>query len=197
MKWWVIQHRSLWGDYGDTLISGYAKRGKRGELLLERTGPFLPPIFFPYLVPSRPPVVTEQFRDLLADRFPHLTFGPTVYSQVVESDWHTWPRDAPRPKHFPYEAEPEAYVQGQGHNRKIAASMGSAWEITGATVEGRLFRVEDPRGGYFDEFTGELPEISHEVTLVGRSPELLVNDDARQWFEQEVGEWIKVCAVNT
>lgn len=197
MKWWMIQHRRLWGDYGRTLISGYAKRSKRGELLLERTGPFLPPIFFPYLVPSRPPVVTEQFRGRLVDRFPHLMFGPTVYSQIVESDWHTWPRDAPRPKQLPYEAEPEAYVMGQGHDRKVAASMGSAWEITGPTVEGRLFWVEDPRGGYLDELTGELPDIGHEVTLVGRSPELLVNDDARQWFEQEVGEWIKVCAVNS
>src|SRR5262245_45476889 len=79
-KLWIVEQRKLWGDYGDVLISGYARRETdEGPLSLHRTGPFLPPVSFPFITnmpAGRAVVLSAPFKQALEHlNLPGVTFG--------------------------------------------------------------------------------------------------------------------------
>lgn len=193
MDRWVVQQRKLWGDYGKVLVSGFAKRSDAGELLIERAGPFVPPIFFPLVVPKRFPVVTDRFREQLLEEFPFLQFRSVRKDRIVHLNWHDWPRDAEKPSRLPRDAEPENYLEGQPHDPAAAAALGALWEITGPVCEGRLSKVKDPRGGYLDEFTGNVSD--NNDIIIRLSQHLLVADGVKDWLSENAGEWVMFCPI--
>src|SRR4051812_43072372 len=94
MSLYRIRQTEFWGDYGSILARGLGtKRDKTGVLLLERAGPFAPPIMFPresgvgFIV-----IVTQSFREKLLANFGALTFKPTIKKHIVSIPWETWDR---------------------------------------------------------------------------------------------------------
>ena len=197
---WVVKQRHLWGDYGDILISGLVNRkAETGPLLLHRTGPFLPPIFFPWLpVGGTQNIVSNLFRHELEESgIPGLHFKPVVKAHIVKLRWHEWDRHAEEPGRYPPEGEPEGYLLDKPHDTRIAAQMPEAWELCPPLVPLRTENVEDPNGGYKDEYRAYLRQANYPGLFLSRHVygELVVDDAVRSWFESRVGDWVRFCQI--
>src|SRR5262245_9126060 len=97
MALYHLRQIPLWGDYGNILMRGLeAKRDQSGALLLERVGPFAPPIMFGReALIGNIVLVTQGFKDkLLATNFGETLFKPTVKKHIVKLPWETWDRHA-------------------------------------------------------------------------------------------------------
>src|ERR1051325_554930 len=87
-----------WGDYGHILLTGMVTErdpatGMRGVM---RTGPFVPPISFPFMWNI---VVSDDLKRRLEESgLSGLSFRPIRKSHIVELDWHTWDASADMPK---------------------------------------------------------------------------------------------------
>ena len=81
MKFYRVSSRSLWGDYGNILISGMSRHLPRKDNLiqLERTGPFIPPITLPGIGDI---VVTSDLKNELEG----FQFHPTRFRPSLESE---------------------------------------------------------------------------------------------------------------
>lgn len=131
MNLFVLKQFELWGDYGDVLISGYYRKERRDSAaLLHRAGAFLPPISFPYCTPGEIVVISDELKSALevfaAGR---VRFREAIFNQIVPVDWHTWDRNAPKPKCRPVGGEPENYLMDQKHSEETARRMAPAWEV--------------------------------------------------------------------
>src|SRR5579871_4916658 len=114
MTLYRLRQTGFWGDYGRILARGLgAKRDeKTGRLMLERTGPFAPPMMFTrescvgFVV-----FVIQSFRKKLESAdFGELVFKPTIKKHIVAVLWETWDRQAKLPPVIPDGGEPEGYV---------------------------------------------------------------------------------------
>src|SRR5690242_6739836 len=96
-----LRQTSFWGDYGTILACGLVtKRDKEtGHLLLERAGPFAPPMMFTHeSVAGFVVLVTQSLKEKLeAANFGHLVFKPTIKKHIVSIRWETWDREARLP----------------------------------------------------------------------------------------------------
>jgi hypothetical protein len=201
---WVVKQRNLWGDYGDVLISGYAHREEdEGPLLLHRTGPFLPPISFPWFSQGGGGwglVVSETFRgDLEASGFAGLAFGPAVKARIIRLPWHEWDLAAGDPQKYPPGGEPGDYICNRRHDAGAASPMPEAWEFLPPLVRLPLVQLEDPRGGYLDRYRAQPGDGPYPGLFLSRHEfgKLVVNEAGRGWFESRVGEWVQFCEVET
>lgn len=164
MAFSLICGKAPWGDYGDALVHGFgsrkapvAERARRDRtgipsydlpLLLERTGPFVPPIFQPLPEPGCL-VVTSSARDTLQWNWGNeLRFKPAELKHVAWSDWHTWDLLAPRPRRRPFGGEPENYIMGRPYSKEAAAAMGELWELL--PPQDGLFEVHKVEDGQRD-----------------------------------------------
>src|SRR5262245_52553904 len=76
-----------WGDYGDILFHGMASRSKTGDLELERTGPFVPPIS----QPGKFVVVTAEFLGRIRESgLNGIESGPVQKKRIPLLDWREW-----------------------------------------------------------------------------------------------------------
>jgi hypothetical protein len=149
-----------WGDYGNILVSGLVDRDETsGLLLIERTGPFVPPISIGGL--HSPVVVTDSFRrELEGSGLTGFGFQPAVTQgeswmlpspegicpgqarfeypatsvlfskqRIVRLAWERWDRSAAEPAEYPAESEPENYVLGRQHDPELAEAIGPLWEL--------------------------------------------------------------------
>lgn len=120
---------SGWGSYGRILQHGMTGQSSRvnGNLALERTGPYVPPITFPGLGDI---LLTEEARRLLASSdLAGFTFRPVEKKLIVPLRWELWDLSAPEPPIYPAGNEPERYILDQEHSNEIAAAMGDIWEL--------------------------------------------------------------------
>jgi len=126
-KLYVLRkNESPWGDYGDILIHGMTDGPPGGTVVLERTGPFIPPITQPYGAI----VVTDAFRrELEGEGFTGFEFRGVVKKRIVKLAWEEWDRTADEPVRYPAGGEPENYVLGRKHNPAVAAWMGDLWAL--------------------------------------------------------------------
>jgi hypothetical protein len=192
---WILEQCNLWGDYGDVLISGYARReAAGGPLLLERTGPFLPPISFPWSLDiGHAIVVSHDFKLALEDRlFPGVQFAPARKERIVRLNWHEWDRAADKPEKYPREGEPENYIFGKKLNPKTAGQMPEAWELKLPIWPLHLERIENPDRWYDYRYRAKLtrqgfPPMFTDQEQCGKH---LVDDAARIWLTDQVGEWV-------
>ena len=155
-----------WGDNSRILIHGFAslyQRGMNGEFMLQRMGPFVPPMTFPSQLG---PVVTDALkRELEASDLTGITFHPVIKKHVARSRWQEWDWTAPRPKRYPRGREPANYVLTRAHSPESAEEMGDLWEI-------------------------QLAEDDADLTKKPGSPEVLASARAKQFLEPRVGDWI-------
>jgi hypothetical protein len=194
-----VEQCDLWGDLGTVLISGFARRQSlESPVSLERTGPFLPPISFPWLpVGGKPFIVSDQFkRTVEAKGLPGVRFRPAVKSHIVKLMWHEWDRQAWPPTL--QRGEPENYVRGKRHDARTASQMPEAWELLPLVVPLRTERIEDPEEGFLDKFRaygerGQFPPFF--VDRPDNYADLVVDDASRAWLQDEVGDWLKFCEV--
>ena len=141
-------------------MSGMSSRlpRKDGLIQLERTGPFVPPMTFPGIGDI---VVTDAFRaELEASDLTGFTFAPTIKTRIVELEWQTWDRTAPKPRLLPPGGEPESYLLANPHSRETSGRIGPLWEFVPAssgTAERRTVgpQVAPLASGFAGRRTGE------------------------------------------
>lgn len=197
---WVVEQRSLWGDLGTVLISGYARReSANAPVRLHRAGPFLPPISFPWLpVGGSPMIVSQEFRQVLEGRnIPGLQFRPAIKDCIVRLPWHEWDRTAKEPAQYP-RREPEDYIRGKKHHPRTAEQMLDAWELLPPVVPVQIDRMEDEYGGFLDRFRAHADRVEYPAFFANRADNyanLVVDEPIRQWLQKQIGEWVRFCEV--
>lgn len=156
-----------WGEHSHVLFHGIAslyQRGFSGELLLERMGPFVPPVTLPSGVAV---VVTDALKhDLEASDLTGFTLAPVIKKLIVRSRWHTWDLTAREPKRYPRGGKPENYILTRPHATDAAQEMGDLWEL---------------RPG--DDATAD-------VFKRPNSSDVFVSERARQFLEPRAGDWL-------
>jgi hypothetical protein len=180
-----------WGDYGAILVSGMtAHLGREDGLLqLERTGPFVPPLFMPGVGDI---VVTEQFKaQMEASGLTGFLFRPVIKKHIVHLQWDEWDKKAPEPAVYPQTGEPEDYILLEPHSPSLAYNMESLWEV----VLGQSASVERIQVGSHSW------DVSiHLVLSSWGGADLFkakgagynyVSARARQWLEKRVPEWVR------
>lgn len=175
-----------WGDYGEMLTHGMATISAEGVVQLERTGPFIPPISFPGMVP----IVTQALREELElSGLTGFSFGPVVKQRIVQLDWHLWDRTRPDPKKYPFEGEPEYYIECEKHSPAAAEAVGELW----ALWIPKIARVKR------DQRIVESRSQLHLVASTMKSSDFAGSDDvgfyfvsekAKAWLEARVREWV-------
>ena len=188
MRFFRLEGPDVWGDFGGVLIGGQASDRCRqdGLLLLDRTGPFVPPITLPFDVV----VVTTEFCQKLQEAFPGLQFRQVIKDHIVELHWETWDRNVFPQERPPGNGEPEDYLYSNPHSPETAEEMGDLWELVlRVGAESRLI----DRGSGFLQLQILSPSWTGEdvfQTMPSRIAQIVVSERAKQWLEHEVTDWV-------
>jgi hypothetical protein len=142
-----------WGEYSRVIFHGMAslyRRGLSGELLLERMGPYVPPVTFPS---GAAVVVTDGMREaLIASDLTGFSFRPVIKKLIVRSRWHEWDLTAPEPKRYPRGGRPENYILTRPHDQDAAEQIGGLWELLpGDDDTADIFRRAGPSAVFVSE----------------------------------------------
>ncbi len=167
-----------WDDYGDILYQGMAGL-EGGQLLLERTGPFIPPLSFPWSV-----VVTDAIRTALEPcGFTGYEFRAVVKHRIVRLDWHLWNREAEEPHEYPDSGEPEDYILAREHDPQLADSLGPLWELAMPEIPG----LQTPGSATVNlaKYGGQ------DICQDHRWGYKYVSARFKCWLEENVGEWVR------
>jgi hypothetical protein len=195
MKLYRLRQSAFWGDYGNILATGLGtKRDKTtGHLLVERAGPFAPPMMFTHeSLVGFVVLVTQSFRDKLESaNFGDLTFRPTVKQHIVCVPWETWDRQTRLPPVIPDSGEPEDYILGQEHSAHTALEMEEIWEFDAPALAFRIKKRERLHAFYYRWFITR-PKGEHRGLFrrPGVGHVLFVDETGRRWFEREGQGWI-------
>jgi hypothetical protein len=170
-----------WGDYGYVLANGLADDSHAEGLRLERTGPFVPPMTFPW--PHI--VVTDDFKnELEPEAFDGISFREVVKRKIVHLDWQLWDKELSAPPQYPRGGEPENYIRRGRHDADVAAQIGTMWNLVvpvrpGLQIEG-----------------GAIVDISHydglDICCGSRFGYTFVSERLRRFLESRVGEWVNI-----
>ena len=177
----------LWGDYGAVLLNGIAtNRDDEAEIGLARTGPFVPPIFFPLM--SRSVVVTDSCCFSLKQL--GLTgmgsFREVVLEKAVLVRWQEWGRsERLEGDKLPFNGEPEEYLYHNTHSPEVASSIGKLW-VWNPEIVGRVERIEKRLR------LRDLRETQCEVFRLNDKGwrSIFVSDRGRKLLLPVLGEWV-------
>jgi hypothetical protein len=170
-----------WGDYGDMLIHGMSSRSKTGDLELERTGPFIPPIS----QPGNYVVVTEDFaRELRNSGLRGFELGRVKKKRITNVEWREWEPLGTKEMKYPAGGEPENYILRRKHSSETADALGELWELR--FQPGIQISRE---GGY--HLVGSSWDGSDFVIANNDSPIYNhVSEKAKDWLVQNAPEWV-------
>ena len=122
-----------WGDYGDTLFSGFLDEidHNYNDLdipKLERVGPYMPEL---YTTTGRNLVLVDYVKDLIER---NNIKGVTGYrsvekKKIVNIDWKYWDKDSKLPLVYPKSGEPADYIFKGKHDVDLANNMPNVWAI--------------------------------------------------------------------
>ena len=181
-KFYIVDQKAPWGDCGMVLTCRGEDLGAFTDNIpvkIRRTGPFMPPITFPYRC-----VVSDSFKELLHQRFAYLEFAEAVKKHIVELHWDKWDRSGEL-QQYPNGAEPESYLRGR-HSVRASKQLGKIWCVQfpiGAKTwisPSRDFVIDPATWSGTDFFqTVQNDYTAHLVTEVGR-----------EFLEQHAGEWV-------
>lgn len=97
---------------------------------LERTGPFVPPITFPFFYPNAGFVVTDALRkEIERAGLAGFEFRPVLKVRIVRVDWQLWDSTSDEPEEWPESGEPEDYLAERPHSPELAERMGELWMV--------------------------------------------------------------------
>ncbi len=192
MKYFTLQKPNIWGDYGDVLVAGYYCRDGEGPMLLHRTGPFVPPISFPWdSVNGSQIVVTSTFLSMIKRQsFVAVQSQPAIKERIIRSKWHTWDRASDSPKIYPRSGEPEDYILNMKHEPAVAKEMEELFELVLPVIESK-YEKTDPRNAD-SPLRAVVPNVSIPQWFRTRANwgDFVVSDSVRDWLESHVGEWV-------
>jgi hypothetical protein len=190
--------KAPWGDYGDILIHGttncFTQDATSPEL--QRTGPFVPPIFFPGVACI---VVTDTVRrELQSSGLTGFSFVPAIKSIIVPIDWHEWDLFSDEPAFYPEGGEPESYISEDAHSQELARKIPDLWRLVlaaGAT------EIRVPEGSHYDANRQIfIRATSWQGADFFRADTTLYNYisfRARQWLLERYPAWLACKPVQT
>jgi hypothetical protein len=170
-----------WGDYGDILFHGMAARAKQGELELERTGPFMPPI----TQPGSYVIVTTAFLQQLGESgLKGFEAGPVTKKRIPMLDWRAWAPFGTQEMKYPAGGEPENYLLRRKHAPEAADALGELWELR--------FRpaIDISREGGYHLVLSSWDGSDFVVGREERPIYNYVSARARDWLMQNAPEWV-------
>ena len=188
MRFYKLRGPDVWGGWGRELVAGEASDLVRqnGLLLLDRTGPFAPPITNPIDVI----IVTDAFRSRLEASFAGLEFRPVIKDRIVEIHWETWDRTVFPQERPPADGEPEDYLYQNPHSEAAAEGLGDLWELV-LSVGAQVRHSERPEARHTGEIDATTWSGDHFFWVIpGRFPVVVVSETAKTWLEAEVPEWV-------
>jgi hypothetical protein len=192
-RFFKVDGRSIlpekWGDYGNILQHGMTTRvpGENGQLLLERTGPYIPPITLPGIGEL---VLTSPAKALLeSSGLSGFNFRPVDKVLTVELHWESWDLTSDQPAHFPDSGEPEDYIYGQPDSPTASAALGELWEVfvpnTAAILRPRAI-VSSFRELRLDLTTWRGTDLFRSDGYGS----ILFTERARDWFSNEWADYV-------
>ncbi len=170
-----------WGDYGDTLLVGYAFPDEKDEtkMLVERTGPFVPPVYFW----ARTLLISNTLKQKLEQsELKGFEYQKTIFHKIVDLDWTEWDLGAEDPKIYPSGGEPENYISKRKHSPEIAEKMEAIWclKLDSQTLTGRKERnVSDKQ----DLFIIENSWTENDIFISEGSGYIFFSEKAKLWFD--------------
>jgi hypothetical protein len=170
-----------WGDYGDILFHGMASRPKLGDLELERTGPFVPPIS----QPGRFVVVTAEFLSRLRESgLNGIESGPVQKRRIPLLDWREWEPFGTEEMKYPAGNEPENYILRRKHSPEAAQQLGELYELR--------FRkgIQVSREGGYHLVASSWDGSDFVVAMDEQPIYNYVSERARDWLMQNAAEWV-------
>lgn len=177
--------RAPWGDYGALLkngmIDGSSFAGETPEpLALSRTGPFVPPISFPW----NEVVVTSDVRARIeSESFTGVSFLPVSLQKCVKSDWTNWGTSDEMPEHLPAGNAPENYIDRPPHDAALARKMPKLWALFVPPNEG--LQIEGTQTYY--------AEKAPKTDMFRGYAYIWVSARVADFFQTHYGEWV-TCA---
>ena len=130
MKFFKIENLPQpWGDYGEILWSGMTCNLPRenATLHLERTGPFIPPVFISGISDI---IVKDSVKlELEKHGLVGLDFQEVKKAKIVQLEWEHWDKSLEEPPEIPESGEPEDYILSKPNDAELAESIGKLWEI--------------------------------------------------------------------
>lgn len=189
-----------WGDYGDMLLSGmtgHESRDKNGMLQLERTGPFVPPIFISGISDVILSDTLKQQLQVSSLKLGDITFKPVTKKKIVKLDWHTWDLTAQEPKVYPEEGEPENYILRRPHNLNISNQLGELWELC-AAVSGEIIREPVDERFWHSNIYLSIPAVSFDVFKANKTSRVFVTEEGKNYIEKYSDGWLtgEICPIN-
>lgn len=201
----------LWGDYGLILVHGESLRksddcderlyNRDLPLTLDRTGPFVPPLFLSSLFNAL--IVPEASRQILLETYPGLfRFRPVELRKAVWIEWHHWDFDADLPEQLPVDGEPENYLEKGSPSKDAAIAIGQLWEIEvpmGALMDYVFDDLSSSDKCYIYNWSGQ--DIFYAEKPLARMTRLFCTDAGKMKLERLVVnpfvEFIEVPNVRT
>jgi hypothetical protein len=184
MKIYRLKRPDLpWGDYGDVLAHGFASFSEDGATLeLQRSGPFIPP----FTQPSRSYVVVTA--DILSALNNSGLKGYSQYPvRVTKSpkiDWRAWHPYGDKEMKYPAGNEPENYIWGRKHSAEASAEFGALTALVFSPG------IDIVYGKDFHAVASSWDGTDFFVARVERPAYNYVSQQARDWLEAHVGEWV-------
>lgn len=193
MKFYEVRPPGVWGDYGNILFGGMTQRvGRRnGQLQLERTGPFIPPMS---LGSGSDLLVTEKMRTrLAASDLAKLQFRAVTKKKIVQLHWEKWDRSHDIPPEYDFEIEePEDFILKFPHSEEASRQMGEVYEVVPPKCgEWRDLGYDEEANDYKSEVDVDAWDGSH--IFLAKSPGdyvLIVSNVGKRWIEKEAPGWL-------
>ena len=158
---------------------------------LRRTGPFLPPISFPWGPSGTRVVVSDDVRKRIeSEGFEGISFREVVKEKIVRLDWHLWDLAAGKPQWYPENGEPQEYLDGP-HEPKTAGRMPNAWELLPPVVGVRYEEIEESQHEE-PPLQAVLERRDNPAWFRTRSEfgDMVLAVEPRRFLQNLVGEWV-------
>jgi hypothetical protein len=125
--WTVENVTHPWGDYFWVLSCGMCLSAPGAdELLIARTGPFVPPVT---LLTAGQMVVVDRVKQVIQESDLGVLTKPVRVVKAVRLNWHEWDWGARKPRYTPESGEPEDYIEQGKHDRALLREMGALWWV--------------------------------------------------------------------
>ncbi|UIR56393.1 hypothetical protein LZQ00_00890 [Sphingobacterium sp. SRCM116780] len=182
MNFYIFRNKKMpWGDYGNTLLVGYAFPDENDEtkILIERTGPFVPPVYYwsDYLLISN--IMKQKLEQSDLKGF---DYQKTFFHKVVDIDWTNWDLEADKPKLYPAGGEPENYIFTRKHNPDIANKMKPIW-VLNLCEEVLIGKKDKDAIGRQNLFLIENSWKETDIFLAVNTGFVFLSEKAKIWFE--------------
>lgn len=188
MTFYTFENKEMpWGDYGNTLLVGYAYPDENDEtkILIERTGPFVPSVYTWATIL----LISNTFKQKLEQSgLKGFQYQKTVLHKIINLDWTKWDLNADQPEQYPRGGEPENYIFGRKHSPQTAEKMEPIWclKTDNDTLIGRKQRNVSDRN---ELFIIENSWKGNDIFTGKGAGHLYFSEKAKLWFENNAGDY--------